>query len=212
MKGLILKDIYNIRRNVKMLVLMLVIFGVIFIPQGGGAALIPIYVLLCSMMVVTTISFDDLAKWDKYALTMPVSRNDMVLSKYVVLAIFSLSGAVLGFLLSIVIGAFMGEIKLQEDLSITIISIAVSLVYGSIMLPFIYRFGVEKARILLILCFLLPTLLVIGGSAISESFGIPLSQYYPVIKSVLWALPVVALLLFIGSCFLSIAIYRKKEF
>ena len=79
-KGLILKDIYNIRRNVKMLVLMLVIFGVIFIPQGGGAALIPIYVLLCSMMVVTTISFDDLAKWDKYALTMPVSRNDMVLS------------------------------------------------------------------------------------------------------------------------------------
>ena len=94
MKSLILKDIYNIMHNMKALVLMLFIFLFITIPQGGAAAYVITCCILCAMMVVTTFSFDENAKWEKYAMIMPISRKDLVLSKFVILLCFCLYSAV----------------------------------------------------------------------------------------------------------------------
>ena len=34
------------------------------------------------MLVITSLAYDERSRWDRYALTMPVSRKEMVLSKY----------------------------------------------------------------------------------------------------------------------------------
>ena len=57
--------------------------------------------ILCAMMVVTTFSFDENAKWEKYAMIMPISRKDLVLSKFVILLCFCLFGTVFGGVLGI---------------------------------------------------------------------------------------------------------------
>ncbi|MDK2942114.1 MAG: type transport system permease protein, partial [Acetobacterium sp.] len=101
MKGLILKDLINLKSTFKMLGLMIALFAVIYIPQGNGF-IFGMIILMFAMMVVTTISYDDLAKWDAYALTMPVTRKEMVLSKYLVMALLNTLGAVLALIVGIV--------------------------------------------------------------------------------------------------------------
>lgn len=92
MKSLIIKDVYNILHNMKSLFLMLFVFLFLILPKGGAAAYAITCCILCAMMIVTTFSFDENAKWEKYAMVMPVSRKDLVLSKFVVL-LFSASSA-----------------------------------------------------------------------------------------------------------------------
>lgn len=89
MKSMILKDIYNITHNMRSLGLLLVMFVFIMLPQGGAPGYITTSCVLCSMMVITTFSFDNMSKWEKYALVMPVTKQDLVAAKFIVLLIFT---------------------------------------------------------------------------------------------------------------------------
>ena len=166
MKSLILKDIYNIMHNMKALVLMLFIFLFITIPQGGAAAYVITCCILCAMMVVTTFSFDENAKWEKYAMIMPISRKDLVLSKFVILLCFCLFGTVFGGVLGIAGSAIIGSFHItsvsewQELLAVCLAGVAISFFLGSLVIPLLFKFGAEKARTLMLAAFLLPVLLL----------------------------------------------------
>ena len=101
MKSLILKDIYNILHNMRSMAVLLLFFIIFMIPQGGTAAYQVTCCLLCSMMIMTTFSFDNISKWEKYALVMPITKKDLVTAKFLTLIIFSVFGAVTGFVLGI---------------------------------------------------------------------------------------------------------------
>lgn len=75
MKSLILKDLYNIGHNAKSMLFILVIFAVAFIPTSGVEGYIFMCAILCSMMIVTTFSFDDTSKWTRYAMITPISKK-----------------------------------------------------------------------------------------------------------------------------------------
>lgn len=109
MKSMILKDIYNITHNMRSLGLLLVMFVFIMLPQGGAPGYITTSCVLCSMMVITTFSFDNMSKWEKYALVMPVTKQDLVAAKFIVLLIFTAFGAVSGLVLGIIGGLILGS-------------------------------------------------------------------------------------------------------
>ena len=109
MKSMILKDIYNITHNMRSLGLLLVMFVFIMLPQGGAPSYITTSCVLCSMMVITTFSFDNMSKWEKYALVMPVTKQDLVAAKFIVLLIFTAFGAVSGLVLGIIGGLILGS-------------------------------------------------------------------------------------------------------
>lgn len=75
MKSLILKDLYNIGHNEKSMLFILAVFAIALIPTSGVAGYIFACAILCSMMIVTTFSFDDNSKWARYAMIMPVSKK-----------------------------------------------------------------------------------------------------------------------------------------
>ena len=104
MKSLVLKDLFNIAHNAKSMAIILLLFAAIFIPSSGAEGYLFISAILCSMMIVTTFAFDDACKWPRYALTMPLSKRDLVRGKFAVLAIFCTVGTVLGLLLGAVGG------------------------------------------------------------------------------------------------------------
>jgi len=206
MKGLILKDLINLKSTFKMLGVMMLFFAVVFIPQGNSF-IFGIIILMFAMMVVTTISYDDLAKWDAYALTMPVTRKEMVLSKYLVMAILNTLGAVLSLIVGAVGSVIMGQSFDLEILAIIGAIYLIALIFGSVIIPLIYKFGTEKARLMLILCALLPTALML----LAEQFNVPL----PTTGN-----PWIYLILLIGfsvtgvilSYLISLKIYSQKEF
>ena len=78
MKSLVLKDLFNIGHNAKSMLFILVAFAAAFIPFSGVEGYIFECAILCSMMIVTTFSFDDNSKWTRYAMIMPVSKKELV--------------------------------------------------------------------------------------------------------------------------------------
>ena len=58
MKSLVLKDLFNIGHNAKSMLFILVVFAVALIPFSGVEGYIFVCAILCSMMIVTTFSYD----------------------------------------------------------------------------------------------------------------------------------------------------------
>ena len=102
MKGLILKDLYNISHNAKSMFFILLFFAVVFLPSSGTQGYMFTCTLLCTMMIVTTFTFDEFSNWTPYALIMPVSRENLVAGKYIVLVIFSAAGTLFGLLAALI--------------------------------------------------------------------------------------------------------------
>ncbi len=206
MKGLILKDLLNLKSTFKMLGLMIFLFAVIYIPQGNGF-IFGMIILMVSMMVVTTISYDDLAKWDAYALTMPVTRKEIVFSKYLVMALLNTLGAVLALIVGIIGSMIMGQSFSTEVLAIIGVLYLIAFSYGSMMVPLIYRFGTEKARLMLILSALIPTGLIL----LVTQMQIPLPEAANPLIYFFLLLGFTVIMVFV-SFIISLRIYSNKEF
>lgn len=154
MKSLVLKDLYNIAHNAKSMLFMLVVFAFILIPQSGPEGYIICSGILCSMMTITTFSFDDHAKWVRYALIMPVTKRELVFSKFIVLFIFTGIGVVFGMVCGAAGGILLHKLNTADITAwLTLLGIAlagffISVFMGGTVIPLLFRFGAEKARIL----------------------------------------------------------------
>ncbi|HBG4019799.1 TPA: ABC-2 transporter permease [Clostridioides difficile] len=211
MKGLILKDLLNLKGNIKFILLFIIMFGFMSsLGNGNVNNFIGVIIVLCTTMIVSTFSYDDLNKWDSYVLTMPINRNDIVLSKYLTMLIFSFIGVLVSLIVSVTIGYFKNTLILNETLLINALILSISVCFGSLILPLIYKFGTERARLLMILCFLVPTLALLVFKSILENISSPISIEI-ILNTLVYSLPFVAILLFVISYFISSKIYSKKE-
>ncbi|HAT4375531.1 TPA: ABC-2 transporter permease, partial [Clostridioides difficile] len=203
MKGLILKDLLNLKGNVKFILLFIIMFGFMSsLGDGNVNNFIGVIIVLCTTMIVSTFSYDDLNKWDSYVLTMPINRNDIVLSKYLTMLIFSFTGVLVSLIVSVTIGYFKNTLILNETLLINALILSISVCFGSLILPLIYKFGTERARLLIILCFLVPTLALLVFKSILENISSPISIEI-ILNTLVYSLPFVAILLFVISYFIS---------
>lgn len=210
MRGLILKDLYNIGHNAKMMVMMLTVMAVLLVPTNGVISFMGICVIVCSMMVITTISFDDLSKWNRYALIMPVSRRDVVRSKYMVLIIFSLIGCGVGIVICSICGIVLKDFNLANTLGASMGCLGIAFIFGSIILPLLYKFGAEKARMLMIVCFLIPTAVVYFVAYFYKSTGLPMPGE-TFINMAIITLPFLCILIMYISYRISLKIFRNQE-
>ena len=80
MGGLLAKEYYTLRRYFKQYIILFIFFGVLSIYIMESVIYFQAMVTMSmSMLVFTGMSFDMAAGWDKFVLTMPVSRKDVVL-------------------------------------------------------------------------------------------------------------------------------------
>ena len=128
---------------------------------------------------------------------MPVMRRDLALSKYLLV----LLGAVVMAPLSAVCSLMMG-VEAQEVLSIIGLLLSVGLCMVSIMLPLLFRFGVQKGRMIMIVLVLLPV-------AVTAAFPGAITAILP--GGAGW-LPLAALALLAGSAAMSVRVCERKEY
>ena len=215
MKSLILKDLYNIGHNAKSMFFMLLVFAFFIIPFGGPEAYIIMSGILCSMMIITTFSFDDNSKWMKYAMVTPVTKKDMVVSKFVVLLIFSASGAVTGLVIGSIGGVIVHKVNFSNInnvltlLFVSAVSLVIAEIFGSISIPLLFKFGAEKARVLSLVALILPAAICFGIYELLTLFGISFTDYS--IFILLCCSPLIALVWNLVMYKISYAIFAKKE-
>ncbi|RAZ18860.1 ABC-2 transporter permease, partial [Klebsiella oxytoca] len=59
--------------------------------------------------------FDNMSKWPRYAMIMPLSRKDLVASKFIVLLIFAVGGAIAGLVLGAGGGVLLHKLVLNTE-------------------------------------------------------------------------------------------------
>jgi hypothetical protein len=129
-----------------------------------------------------------------------------VLSKYILAALFVLTGDLISLLIYLV----KEQVNIEVIITLCVVA-AVALLMSSVMLPLIFKLGTQKARIWMILIFLLPSvgITVLGSTGWRPSTNIQISNS-AIESSVILALPA-ALIIFVLSYFLSCYIFSKKE-
>lgn len=113
MMGLMMKDLLNLRQYVKQLA---AVYGFYILCSVMGMWDIGFFVALAIMIggtsFLSTLTYDDMAKWNAYALTMPISRRDLVNSKYLLLVGSMAVNTVLSLTIAVVLQAVQGKLML----------------------------------------------------------------------------------------------------
>jgi hypothetical protein len=210
MYGLLLKDIYNLRKYVKQISISVVVFGLFAINLKNPAYLIGMITMMTSMMVITSMSYDEYAKWDKYALTMPILKKDIVLSKYLLLILSTLAGTVSSTILALIMTAFMKLQSLIEILLTSGIVALIMLLLFSLLIPVLYKYGVEKARIIMFAIIGIPILAATLFVKLMVKLNVPKPSMEQ-IEMLGYAFPVIVLIILFLSYNISVKIFNKKE-
>lgn len=203
MIGLILKDFINLKKQLKY-IMFVVLFYLIFSKMTDNISMFgAMAMIVFAMLPITALSFDEKANWDKYGLTMPVSRTKMVLSKYILGIISSIFALILNFIGQTLLGA---EIN-KEIMIAALITFALSLLFISLLLPVVFKLGVEKGRLLMFVVLMAPTMLIL---LFKDYITKPIFE--EIFKNAFYIIPIVVIVIFVLSIMLSISIYKNKEF
>lgn len=199
-----MKDWYLICKYCRSLLLISAVFmaASVFIRNSTFFFIYP--AVLMGTVPVTLCSVDEREKWTRFGAALPVSREMYVSEKYLV-GLLCLA-AVLAPELLIQAAAGQGAGALP-DMAATVC--ASMLFPASLVLPFIFRFGVEKGRILfgaVLLC-LLAGIMALNGSGLLFPAADALPSDSPVPLILLCAMGA----LYALSWLCSTALYRKKE-
>ena len=154
MKGLLLKDAYQIWHYAKgVIVAAVVMMGAGVVTIMNGANFFIVYAgFFLGMMPMTLLAYDQASKFSEYSGVLPVTKEQLVGSKYLI----GLGAMALSELLSMAALAaaqlLWGTVTVQITVA-TLLQVAMLTLLGNmILLPLTYRFGYEKARYVYYLC------------------------------------------------------------
>lgn len=206
MKGLIVKDFLILRGQARMFVGILLLYVVMGIFMKDFSFFAAIILLVSAMLVVTTCAYDDSYKWNIYAGTLPIKKNQIVLGKYISSLLFVLIGVAVSLLFNFISFVVFDNLNFGDALHTLYFTVVGSLLFISIMLPIIFRFGTEKSRLLL------PILiaLLIAGVFVLKELGVELPAGDRISQLVDFAILPVAVLFFL-SYLISCRVIRRRE-
>ncbi|MDV0443931.1 ABC-2 transporter permease [Methanorbis rubei] len=214
MNGLLYKDLANLNSTLKYLALMILVFSIIFIPMGNE---LPVFIILAmygAMLPVTAISYDATARWDKYAITLPLARKEIVRSKYLLMLIATIGAGVVCLAISLIMTILMpGKgifLSVIDPLPLIALFVVCGLLLGSTALPLVFKLGAEKMQYIILIIVLVPIMLVVGLSAAVYSIGIEINM--PPLVVLIAAAAVITAAVVWASYRISTKIYTKKEF
>ncbi len=210
MRGLLLKEFYYMNRYLKTLV---VIIGLFFIgiTYHVGNALFMLGALPVLFSIVTTFSFkyDEKGNFDRYAMCLPVTRRDIVLSRYIVDLLMVAAGT--GF------SVFLTALYLYrsaQQLSVEIVSTLIfSFLLGCLIFcvynPLAFRYGYQKSRSILVTIVIVLFLLCVPLFLLNVSLPLPGVQLILIMGIMS---PFIVLFLFMASLMFAYIGYSRLEF
>jgi hypothetical protein len=217
MKGLILKDFVNLKKNAKIMAVLAVFYGIMALTMKDTGFFSAIFTMLFAILTLSLYSYDDMAKWDAFALTMPVSKENIVQGKYIMMLLLTFIGFAFSLLFSVFTHLSVKSESLMSDIQNCGIAAAVVIFFYSITIPIITKMGVEKARLIFFMVYFIPFLLATMLKKIANEgqFTIPKGVLGILNTAAEYAYVIIPLVLaaaLLISYKISVRIYQKKEF
>ncbi len=177
-KGLLKKDLYNLASYKASLIIIVLFCGIAIV---GTEAINWGSIIICTivgMIALSTFSYDEIAKSNKYILTLPTNRKEIVKEKFILAIGATILGGILGLLLTIIVANVMNYVRPENMININYESLITTTIGGmfgisliqAIQIPSIFKWGVEKGRIqMFILLFIIIVIAAGAGFLIMKS-------------------------------------------
>ncbi len=207
MKGLLLKDWYMMKQYCRYYLFCTVGFIILSVMSAGNMFFVFYPCLLCGMIPVNLIGYDERSRWMQYSGTLPYTKAQIVSGKYLI-------GLFTQLTILLVVGVtqaakmmITGNFVLGEFAVLILLMLIVSTLTSSICLPFIFKLGVEKGRT----AYYIMIGFVCGASVLASSFfrGQLVAEVQP--NEILAALAVIGIGVYILSWYLSIVFFKKRD-
>ena len=138
MKGLVYKDFLVLRKQLWSMLVLVAIFCLI--PNDTSFFNLGLFfVIYTSLLPASLLAYDERARWDRLAPMLPVTRRDIVRSKYVMGFFLALGAGALYWAGRAIHGAFIPDQAVS--------AVAIALIFQAFLYPVLFRYGVEKGRI-----------------------------------------------------------------
>ena len=209
MKGLLLKDFYMTAKYCRSYLLI----GIVFIavsfagPEGQNMFFVFYPCLLCGMIPVNLLAYDERSRWLEYSGTLPYTKAQIVSGKYLIGIIVQGAMLLAVGLSQAVRMNLAGTFRLEEFALFMATIFAMATITSSITLPFMFRWGVEKGRIAYY-CMIgfvcaagyLGSVFFTGSTRLAVSQG-----------ALMAILTLTGIAVYAASWLAAIALYRKRE-
>jgi hypothetical protein len=170
MNGLIKKDFITIKKNTSFFTILILLCGTgLFIHLQGGYG-----VMMLSLFVLPLLGpfehfglaiADDKLKWDKYVIALPITKKDIVRSRYYTCGAILIGLSVFSLLLNIIAAMLLNDFALSTHTTFTLFGLFIGVLYMSILMPCCYKWGIQGASISIVLIMLISGVGIVASSA-----------------------------------------------
>ena len=208
-KGLIYKDLFLLKEAfpIAALAVLFLLFSITLGFTGGFLALCIMLLVFAVKVVESTLIYDETDGWDSFVLTAPVSRKEIIRSKYLLQILF-LAGAFLLSAVLLLLISLIPQFDGEEWLYIMlIVGFCYALVYGAVVIPVYLKFGQHTSR------YVAFVILIVVAGLFGVTFGFSMFMEFaastiPYLIGIL----AVSLAAYWASYLVSQKIYAKREF
>ena len=207
MKGLLLKDLYMMKKYCKSYLLLIVIFVAVSFASSENLFFVFYPCLLCGMIPVNLLAYDERSKWLQYSETMPYTKGQIVSGKYVIGLGTQVSVLLVTGIAQAIRMSMNDAFVLGEYLVLMMLLLILSLLASSITLPFMFKLGVEKGR----MAYYIMIGIVCAGSIILSNLLSGGMQKEIQLNGILPIICLIGIGIYALSWYLSIVFYTKRE-
>lgn len=207
MKGVLLKDLYIAKSGIviALVCLFVLAFGFSFLLDVSSVLMLA--PAISTIAVYNSITSDASSKWNKNVITMPVSRDQIIGTKYILYILLSAAGIIVVLAALGILSMLGAAVTVYALLFNTSIGVSAALLAGGISLPCVYFFDPEKSQIVFLISF-------IASSGIITALVLLINLFMPVKDNTLLAFYIVLAISFawfVVSYKIAAVVYRKRD-
>lgn len=146
MKGLLYKDFLMAGKYCWSYLLLVAIFTVVLVVEPGNLFYMIYPCLFVGVIPMTVMSYDERDKWIQFSAALPVGRGMLVSAKYLVGLLCQMTVLAVSAVAYYAGLCRAGMFNAGEYFSLLAMLLSFSLLIPALLLPFIFKLGVEKGR------------------------------------------------------------------
>ena len=218
MTGLIWKDILVMRKTVRFYVIFLLCyFGLSVLGAFQVDFVITFSTIVIMVLPISCFSFDEAARWERFARTLPLTPRTIVGARYLFALLVLLAVAAVSSVCAVLAGLLGAEdTPLVENIAALLGSLGSGVLIIDVMFPLCYKLGPERARPYLFALCLIPFAGVFLLLKFGKDLGLSLEflNRMPELNALglIGLFPLAALAGLGASFLLSSRILERKEF
>ena len=207
MKGLLLKDWYMVKKYCRAYLLITIVFVAVSFVSDGNMFFVFYPCLLCGMIPVNLLGYDERSRWMQYSGTLPYTKTQIVSGKYIIGLLAQLTILVVTGVAQAAKMIVAGNFVFGDFIVLMLLMLIVSTFTSSISLPFMFKLGVEKGRT----AYYIMIGFVCGASVLASSIfrGQLNSEIQP--NMILTVLAIVGIGVYIFSWYMSVVFFKRRE-